>query len=217
MDQILDHCEGVIGIADDISIHGKDDAEHDRRLHKFMKVAENMDWYWTKRSVKLRTTLSSSLAVFMTSMEPTQIHQRSVPSRRCLPPTEQRRASELPWNGNISVTIPPTTIFSHSNTQRTSEDQYRILLEHYISSCIWQAQIIGMWGHNAEELQHKETSDNPSQCIQQGTRSHTHPGWWSSRLHIQSTHTHRAVLCKQWEGTTHLHLWCRMFPDICFW
>ena len=39
MDQILDRCEGVIGIADDIIIHGKDDAEHDRRLHKFMKVA----------------------------------------------------------------------------------------------------------------------------------------------------------------------------------
>ena len=39
IDQILDHCEGVIGIADDIIIHGKGDAEHDRRLHKFMKVA----------------------------------------------------------------------------------------------------------------------------------------------------------------------------------
>ena len=39
MDQILDYCEGVIGIADDIIIHGKDDTEHDRRLHKFMKVA----------------------------------------------------------------------------------------------------------------------------------------------------------------------------------
>ena len=39
MDQILDRCEGVIGITDDIIIHGKDDAEHDRRLHKFMKVA----------------------------------------------------------------------------------------------------------------------------------------------------------------------------------
>ena len=36
--QILDCCEGVIRIADYIIIHGKDDAEHDRRLHKFMKV-----------------------------------------------------------------------------------------------------------------------------------------------------------------------------------
>ena len=26
MDQILDHCEGVIRITDDIIIHGKDDA-----------------------------------------------------------------------------------------------------------------------------------------------------------------------------------------------
>ena len=38
MDQIIDHCGGVIGIADDIIIHGKDEAEHDRRIHKFMKV-----------------------------------------------------------------------------------------------------------------------------------------------------------------------------------
>ena len=39
IDQILDHCEGVIRIVEDIIIHGKYDVEHDRRLHKFMKVA----------------------------------------------------------------------------------------------------------------------------------------------------------------------------------
>ena len=39
MDQLLTHCEGVIGITDDIVVHGKDDAEHDRRLHKLMRVA----------------------------------------------------------------------------------------------------------------------------------------------------------------------------------
>ena len=32
MDKILGQCKGVIGIADDITIHGKDDEEHDRRL-----------------------------------------------------------------------------------------------------------------------------------------------------------------------------------------
>ena len=36
MDQSLEHCEGVIGIADDIVIYGKDDAEHDRHLHNLM-------------------------------------------------------------------------------------------------------------------------------------------------------------------------------------
>ena len=36
MDQILTCCNGVIGIADDVVVHGKDDKEHDKCLHKFM-------------------------------------------------------------------------------------------------------------------------------------------------------------------------------------
>ena len=36
MDQILDHCEGVIRITDDVVVCGEDDVEHDRTLHKFM-------------------------------------------------------------------------------------------------------------------------------------------------------------------------------------
>ena len=39
MDKILSQCEGVIGIADDIIIHRRDDEEHDKRLHKFMRIA----------------------------------------------------------------------------------------------------------------------------------------------------------------------------------
>ena len=61
--------------------------------------------------------------------------------------------------------------------------------------------------------QHWGTStrrNNPSRCIWQGTRCPTHPGC------IQSTRTHRAVLCQQWKGTTCLCLWCRTFLDICF-
>ena len=146
----------------------------------------------------------------MTSTEPTQIHQRSAPSRRCLP-HRTKGVSEIPWNSNISLIIHPATIFSHSNTQRTSEDRCRIQLECHISSRIWQAQVIGMWGHNTEVLQHEETSNNPSWCVWQETRSRTHPGWWSSHLHIQSTHTHRAALCQQWEGTT-----CCIFSAECF-
>ena len=39
MDQILAHCNGVICIADAVIVHGKDDEEHGKHLHKFMKVA----------------------------------------------------------------------------------------------------------------------------------------------------------------------------------
>ena len=39
MDQILECCERVIGITDDVIIHGKDDEDHDRNLHNFMHTA----------------------------------------------------------------------------------------------------------------------------------------------------------------------------------
>ena len=39
MDQILEHCEGAIGIADDVVIHRKDDGDHHRNLHRFMRIA----------------------------------------------------------------------------------------------------------------------------------------------------------------------------------
>ena len=39
MDQILECCEGVIGIADDVIIHRKNGENHDRNLHNFMCVA----------------------------------------------------------------------------------------------------------------------------------------------------------------------------------
>ena len=38
MDQILEHCKGVIGIADNVIIHGHDDKEHDGYLHTLMQV-----------------------------------------------------------------------------------------------------------------------------------------------------------------------------------
>ena len=84
MDQILDYCEGVIGTTDDIIIHGKDDAEYDRILHKLMKVARQHGLVLNKKKCEVK---SNSVRFFgcMTSMEPIQIHQRSVPSRRCLP------------------------------------------------------------------------------------------------------------------------------------
>ena len=55
MDQILDCCEGVIGIADDIIIHGKDDAEHDRRLHKFMKVTREHGLVLNKKKCEVKS------------------------------------------------------------------------------------------------------------------------------------------------------------------
>ena len=96
-------------------------------------------------------------------------------------PTKQRRVTELSWNGNISLTIHPTTIFSHKNTQRTSEDQCRIQLECYISSCIWQAQIIGMWGHNTIQVDASKKGLGAA-LIYDDVQSPSHP----KHSHLQS-------------------------------
>ena len=55
MDQILDCYEGVIRIADDIIIYGKDDAEHDRRLHKFIKVAREHGLVLNKKECEVKS------------------------------------------------------------------------------------------------------------------------------------------------------------------
>ena len=39
INQTPDHCDGMIGIVDDIVIHRKDDEEYDRCFHKLMEVA----------------------------------------------------------------------------------------------------------------------------------------------------------------------------------
>ena len=54
IDQILDHYEGVIRIADDTIIHGKDDAVHDRRLHKFMKVTREHRLVLNKKTCEVK-------------------------------------------------------------------------------------------------------------------------------------------------------------------
>ena len=43
MDQILEECQGCIGIADDITVHGCTEAEHDARLQDLMQVAHKYD------------------------------------------------------------------------------------------------------------------------------------------------------------------------------
>ena len=55
MDQILNNCDGVIRIADDIIRHGKGDAEHDRRLHKFMKVAREHGLVLNKKKCEIKS------------------------------------------------------------------------------------------------------------------------------------------------------------------
>ena len=54
MDQILECCEGVIGIADDIVIYGKDDEDHDWKLHRFMQVTSQHGLVFNREKCKVK-------------------------------------------------------------------------------------------------------------------------------------------------------------------
>ena len=54
MNQILEGCPGVIGMADDIAVIGKSEEEHDANLHNLMKVAtqHGLVFNWEKCQIK---------------------------------------------------------------------------------------------------------------------------------------------------------------------
>ena len=51
IDQILNQCESVIGIADDVDIHGRADEDHDRHLHNMIGVASEHGFVFEGESV----------------------------------------------------------------------------------------------------------------------------------------------------------------------
>ena len=58
MDQILSHCNGVIGIADDVVVCGKDNKEHHTCLHKFRRVTCEYGLVFNKDKCAVKQTSS---------------------------------------------------------------------------------------------------------------------------------------------------------------
>ena len=54
MDQVLEDCEGAIGISDDICVYGKTTAEYDRNLRKTMDTARKYGLVFNKDKCKIR-------------------------------------------------------------------------------------------------------------------------------------------------------------------
>ena len=87
MDQILECCEGVIGITDDIVVHGKNDAEHNRHLHNLMQVTHDhgLVFNWEKCDVK-----ATSVTFFGTVYDKDRAHPdpKKVEAIHKMPPAE---------------------------------------------------------------------------------------------------------------------------------
>ena len=71
MDQILECCEGAMGIADDV-IHGRDEDGHNQNLHRFIHVAHVHGLVFNGEKCEVKqdsTTFSHSLAQSTMLME----------------------------------------------------------------------------------------------------------------------------------------------------
>ena len=83
MDQILTHCDGVIGIADDVAVYGKDDKEHDKHLYKFMRVICEHGLIFHKDKCAAKQTSIIFLDVSMMPVEFILTLKRLMQSTRC--------------------------------------------------------------------------------------------------------------------------------------
>ena len=57
MDQILEKCRGCIGIADDITVHGKTEEEHDENLHQLMAVAKKWGLVFNPKKTHVKSKM----------------------------------------------------------------------------------------------------------------------------------------------------------------
>ena len=113
MDHIGEHCEGVIGIADDVFIYGKDDEDHDWNLYSFMHVACEHGLVFNRE--KYQAVKHDSVTLFGT------IYDAS--TREPVPTTT------IPRNGYIFLTFHPITLYTHCTTMITAE-KLQINMEH---------------------------------------------------------------------------------------
>ena len=217
MDQILDRCEGVIGIAGYIIVHGKDDAEYDRRLHKFMKVAREHGLVLNKKKCEVK---SKSVKFFGCVYDKHGAHpDPSKVSAIKEMPAPQNKGELQSFLGMVTYLSPfIPQLSSHTATLRG-------LLKtdvEYSWNATYQVAFDKLKSLVCEDTTLRYFNTKKPVTIQvdassKGLRAKLIQDDVPVAFASKALTPTEQSLCKQWEGTTRLHLQCRTFPDICFW
>ena len=91
MDQILDHVDGAVGIADDVAVYARSDEEHDQVIHFLMKVAAKNGLVFNSGKCTIKTP--PVIRVYLTYIHASSHHNKHT-GRWML----QRSASDVSWN-----------------------------------------------------------------------------------------------------------------------
>ena len=217
MDQILECCKGVIGIADDVIIHGHDDKEHDGHLHTLMQVAREHELVFNGEKCALK---QPSIKFFGWIYDKDSAHPD--PSKVAAihnMPAPETPSQLLKFLGMVTYLSPFVPSLSSFMVPLCGLLKKRcwVHLEWNIPICLWLSQEPSMFWHHFALCWHLQASHHPSQCLKEGPWSCPSTGWVPCCLCIQSTNPHWTMLCQYRAWATHLHFWCRAVPHICLW
>ena len=103
----------MTGITDDIVVHGKDDKEHDKHLHKFMSVTHEHGLVFIKDKCAVKQT---STVFFRCVYDANGAHpdpEKVSPVHIDASTQDSNSTTEVPQCGNLSVTLHTLTFLLH--------------------------------------------------------------------------------------------------------
>ena len=113
LNQILAHCDGVIGTADDVAVHGKDDKEHDQLLHKFVRVAHENGLIFNKDKCAVKqTSVVFFRCVYDANRANPDLQKVSAVHKMPAPKTTSQLQKFLRLVTNLSPFIPSPSFFT---------------------------------------------------------------------------------------------------------
>ena len=194
MDQIIERCEGIIGIADDIVVYGKDDAEHNRRLHNLMWFVREHGLVFNRDKCEVKAT---SVTFFGTVYDKDGAHPdpKKVEAIHKMPPPEgpQELQKFLGMTTYLSPFIPSLSTLTAPLRELLKKDS--VHMEQLLWRSLQHGQADGLQGYNTQILWCKQAHCHPSRCITKGTRSSTPARWMPCRLCLQGLDPCRTTLC----------------------
>ena len=130
---------------------------------------------------------------------------------------DSNSTTEVPWIGNLPVTLHTLTLLLHCTPMWAVEERNRIHLEQLPSGSICKSQINGLQGYYTAVIWHLQTSHCPSWHIPKRPRCCPPSIWLPSCLCFQSSYICGAVLCQHRMWTACLCLQSRMILHLCLW
>ena len=129
MDQILEECQGCIGITDDLTVHGHTEAEHDAHLRDLMRIAHKYDLVFNPQKIYVK---AQAINFFGCLYDANGVHPDpgKVDAIHALPaPTN---ITELQEFLGLVMSLHPWSIHLDCPSTRAAQEGHRLQLEPYL-------------------------------------------------------------------------------------